>query len=42
MIDDVLGSTVNGVVQEAITDVRVHFVNANNEALDRVDVIELS
>lgn len=39
IIDDVLGSTINGVVQEEITDVRVHFI-ANDEALDRLDVIE--
>lgn len=33
VIDDILGTEVNGAVQEKLTDVRVHFVK-NNEALE--------
>lgn len=37
VVDEILGTVVNGVVQEKLTDVRVHFVRSN-EALEASEI----
>lgn len=41
VIDDILGSSVDGVVRAGLTDIRVHFVR-NNEAIESREILQLS